>query len=85
MKKEEDQTLKEVLRELRMASRVLLASSLISNATAAMTAENRVRELGGKAPAFSADAIWSEIPNIYDQLGLPHDEGMTLTWRLFDK
>ena len=85
MKEPEDQTLKEVSRELRMASRVQLASSLISNATAAMTAENRVRELGGKAPAFSAEAFWSEIPNIYDQLGLPHDDGMILKWRLFDK
>ncbi len=85
MKKQEDETLKEVSRRLLMASQVQLASSLISNATAAMMAENRIRELGGKAPAFSADAFWSEIRSIYDQLRLPHDEGMILTWRLFDK
>ena len=84
MKKQES-NLGEASRRLLMASRVQLASALISNATAAMLAENRVRELQGKPPAFSADAFWSEIRSIYDQLGLPHDEGIILPWRLFKK
>ena len=50
-----------------------------------MMAENRVRELRGEAPAFSADAFWSEIRSIYDQLGVPHDEGAILLWQLFDQ
>ena len=77
--------MREASRRLLTAAQVQLASSLISNSTAAMLAENRVRELSGGIPAFSADAFWSEIRSIYDQLGLPHDEGVILPWRLFDQ
>ena len=85
MRRPNDRTLGEVSRRLLMASQVQLASSLISNATAAMMAENRVRELRGEGPAFSADSFWSEIRSIYEQLGLPHDEGVILPWKLFDQ
>jgi hypothetical protein len=85
MKRQDDRTMREASRRLLMAAQVQLASSLISNSTAAMLAENRVRELSGGTPAFSADAFWSEIRSIYDQLGLPHDEGAILLWQLFDQ
>ena len=77
--------LAEVSQRLLTASRVQLASSLISNATAAMMAENVIRELRGEEPAFSADSFWTEVRNIYEQVGLPHDEGVILAWKLFDQ
>jgi hypothetical protein len=64
---------------------VHLAAALISNSTAAMEAENRVRESQGQAPAFTAQSFWTELESIYDQLDLPHDGGVILPWKLMER
>ena len=67
-----------------IASKVQLASALILNSTSAMNAENAIQQERGREPRFTAESFWADVESVYDQLNLPHQDGIILHWKLFD-
>jgi hypothetical protein len=73
-----------VAHTLLVAAKVQLASALILNSTSAMNAENAIQQNRGREPRFTAESFWADVESVYDQLNLPHQDGIILSWRLFD-
>ena len=82
---EDPSAFEQAARNILVASKVQLAAALILNSTSAMSAANAQQQLRGEEPRFTTDAFWSDVESVYDQLGLPHKDGIILTWKLFEE
>lgn len=82
---EDPSAFEKAARNLVTASKVQLAAALILNSTSAMHAANTLQRLRGEEPRFATEAFWSDVESVYDQLGLPHQDGIILPWKLFEK
>ena len=83
-KQEDPSAFERAARNFVTASKVQLAAALILNSTSAMNAANALGRQHGEEPRFTTDSFWSDVESVYDQLGLPHQDGIILPGKLFE-